>query len=107
MALLITPEYGAAQRFVSVLTDAPLPAAEPIDESRCGECRVCADLCPAGASAGRNWRVGMARPEIFDAFACRSWSQAREQEAGDGVPICGRCVAVCPYTQGYLKRAGA
>jgi epoxyqueuosine reductase len=107
MALLITPEFGAAQRFVSVLTDAPLPVGEPIDEGRCGECRVCTEKCPAGASTGRNWKLGMARAEVFDAFACREWSQERAQRTGDGIPICGRCVAVCPYTQGYLRRSGA
>ena len=106
-ALLITPEFGGAQRFASVLTDAPLPVGEPIDESRCGECRVCTDMCPSGASAGRNWRLGMQREELFDAFACCDWSRARGEKTGDGVPICGRCVAVCPHTQGYLKRAGA
>jgi epoxyqueuosine reductase QueG len=106
-ALLITPEFGGAQRFVSVLTDAPLPVGEAIDESRCGECRVCTDMCPSGASAGRNWRLGMRREELFDAFACREWSRGRAAKAGDGVPICGRCVAVCPHTQGYLKRSGA
>jgi len=107
MATCITPQYGAAQRFVSVLTDAPLPVGEPIDESRCTDCAVCVEKCPAGASRDRLWKVGMARDEIFDAFACRDWSRARAERTGDGIPICGRCIAVCPHTQGYLKRSGA
>jgi epoxyqueuosine reductase QueG len=37
-ALLVTTTFGAAVRLTSVLTDAPLVCAEPIDESRCGTC---------------------------------------------------------------------
>jgi len=105
-ALCITEQYGGAQRFVSVLTDAPLPVGEPIDESLCGECRACADVCPAGAATGENWRVGMPRQEIFDAFACRDWARGRAEREGDGVLVCGMCIVACPYTQGYLRRSG-
>ena len=105
-ALCITEQYGGAQRFGSVLTDAPLPAGEPIDESRCGECSACADICPASASAGRNWRLGMQRQDIFDAFACREWARGRAEREGDGILICGMCIAACPHTQSYLRRSG-
>ncbi|MDD2647454.1 MAG: hypothetical protein PHI27_02985 [Eubacteriales bacterium] len=35
-ALLVTKEFGGAVRLTSVLTDAPLEAAEPITEALCG-----------------------------------------------------------------------
>lgn len=48
--LAITPEYGARQRYVSVITDAPLqpsPLLEP--GSVCDQCRLCVRHCPAEA----------------------------------------------------------
>jgi epoxyqueuosine reductase QueG len=48
-ALLITKRYGAAIRLASVLTDADLDTAEPVEQSMCGDCRQCADHCPAKA----------------------------------------------------------
>ena len=43
--LLTTPDFGGAVRLCTVVTDAPLPTAEPILSSRCGSCRVCVDAC--------------------------------------------------------------
>ncbi|MBI5833383.1 MAG: hypothetical protein HZB16_13880 [Armatimonadetes bacterium] len=48
--LAITPEYGARQRFVTVITDAilePTPLLEP--GSVCDDCGLCVRLCPSGA----------------------------------------------------------
>ncbi|MDD4871536.1 MAG: hypothetical protein PHR77_13345, partial [Kiritimatiellae bacterium] len=48
--LAITPEYGARNRFVTVLTDAviePDPLVEP--GSICDKCMLCRDHCPAKA----------------------------------------------------------
>lgn len=41
--LLTTPDFGGAVRLCTVVTDAPLPTAEPVLSSRCGSCRVCVD----------------------------------------------------------------
>ena len=38
-ALLVSEQFGSAIRLNRVLTDAPLPTAVPIGESRCGDCR--------------------------------------------------------------------
>ena len=49
-ALAVTPEYGARQRFISVITDAalvPTPLLEP--GSVCDNCRLCVEHCPAEA----------------------------------------------------------
>jgi epoxyqueuosine reductase QueG len=48
--LSITPEYGARQRYVSVITDAvltPSPLLEP--GSVCDACMLCRKACPSGA----------------------------------------------------------
>lgn len=56
-ALVLTPDFGAWQRFVSILTDAPLrPSPMYAGPSLCrpAECgRACMRSCPTGALAGR------------------------------------------------------
>jgi epoxyqueuosine reductase QueG len=44
---LLTPEYGAQQRVIAIVTDAELPA-DPLHTGKdlCGDCRKCADACP-------------------------------------------------------------
>jgi epoxyqueuosine reductase len=103
-ALLVTPEFGSAVRIASVLTDAPLPAAAPVNESRCSVCRACALVCPAGAPSGEEWAPGVAREAFFDAFAC--FRAARELSAAQGIEatICGRCIVACPWTQRWLGK---
>jgi epoxyqueuosine reductase QueG len=107
-ALLVTREYGSMIRLSSILTDAPLDTAEPIDRSLCGECEVCKKACPAGAVSGRLWSVDLYRDEFFDAVKCRATAQERSRlgfgggDSHNGT-ICGRCIYVCPHTQGYLR----
>jgi ferredoxin len=46
----LTPEYGARQRFICVLTDRELPADALSDfDPKCSECRKCLSACPTGA----------------------------------------------------------
>ncbi len=103
-ALLVTEDYGTAVRLGSVLTYAPLPPDEPVTESGCGECANCVDVCPASAVNGATWTPGMARGDLYDARAC--FFAARDASAAIGIehPICGQCIAACPYTQAYLAR---
>jgi epoxyqueuosine reductase QueG len=103
-ALLVTPQYGSMVRISSILTDAPLQCAQPVNESRCGECMACADACPGGAVLGKNWDVRMEREMFYDAIKCRRTARARALQ-GFGVEIsqCGKCVEVCPYTRNYLE----
>ncbi len=104
-ALLVTPDYGTAVRLTSVYTDAPLEVGTPVNESNCGDCTECRDICPGKAVTGKNWSVGMAREELFDPFACRKAGSENAPEPD--VTICGRCIPVCPRTLRYLKRVGA
>jgi epoxyqueuosine reductase QueG len=104
-ALLVTKEYGSAIRITSVLTDAPLPVLKAVDESQCGDCMACVEACPGHAPSGRTWRAGLARGELFDAFACRRTAVQQAGRIGVSETICGRCISVCPWTRQYLKRA--
>jgi epoxyqueuosine reductase len=104
-ALLVSEQFGSAIRLNRVLTDAPLPTVTPISQSRCGDCRTCVDACPGLAAVGENWTRDKHRDEIFDASACRRAArQIAQQRTGISDTFCGICVAVCPWTQAYIKR---
>jgi len=103
-ALLVTERYGSALRLVSVLTDAELPTGTPADRSSCGDCKACVDICPARAPTGESWRAGMSRERLFDAFACQRWNRHLRESTNFRHPYCGKCVAICPWTQKYLSR---
>jgi len=104
-ALLVTPQYGSMVRISSILTDAPLQCAEPIDESRCGECMECTKACPGGAVSGRLWNVDTPREAFYDAIKCRKTARARAlQSFGVEISQCGKCIEVCPYTKRYLDQ---
>jgi epoxyqueuosine reductase len=104
-ALLITPEYGSAVRITSVLTDAELPAGTPKNDSDCGECHACVDICPGKAVTGLEWKAGISRELLYDPFKCREVAQ-RWQREREGITdnICGMCIAACPWTQKYLDK---
>lgn len=104
-ALLINPDYGAAVRWGTILTDAPLAVAAAPQPVQCGDCTVCRDVCPGQAPSGALWHEGMARGEFFDALACLRGMQQITAARGTASQVCGRCVANCPYTVGYLRRA--
>jgi len=102
-ALLVTERYGSMIRLSSILTDAPLETAVPINESKCGNCTVCTSACPAGAVSGKLWCVGLERKEFFDAVKCRKTARERSKLGfGGDATICGKCIEACPYTRRYL-----
>lgn len=106
-ALLVTPDFGPAVRWSSVLTDAPLETGTPVVESRCGDCTACVDICPGQACTGRNWRQGMLREAFWDPKACMAGMQRVSMARLGRSGICGMCIAACPYTQAYLQRVAA
>jgi epoxyqueuosine reductase len=104
--LLITKKYGSAIRLVTVLTDAPVTAGQPINESLCAHCTHCVDACPAKAHTGKNWEAGMPREAIVDVFACREKARSLSMKSfGEKVSVCGLCIVACPWTKKYLERA--
>ncbi|HSW57944.1 MAG TPA: hypothetical protein VLH15_06050 [Dehalococcoidales bacterium] len=102
-ALCITPGFGAAQRFTCVLTDAPLECGHPINQSGCGDCVVCQEICPSGAVSGHNWFAGLERDRFFDAAKCFNYIAEFRKTTGCADTTCGRCVKACPWTQKYLN----
>ncbi|MDR1217513.1 MAG: 4Fe-4S binding protein [Oscillospiraceae bacterium] len=105
-ALLVTEKYGSALRLGGILTDAPLPRSEPVNESRCGACMACTSACPAHAPTGALWHKGLARDAFFNAAACRKTAYERAVKyAGAEESICGKCIAVCPHTRRYVNGA--
>ena len=103
-ALCITPQYGAAQRFTSVLTDAPIDCARPINQSSCGDCQECRDICPAEAVSGQNWHLGLDRDQFFKALDCHHFIIEYGKTIGRTEVSCGRCIKACPWTQRYLSQ---
>ncbi len=102
-ALLVNDTYGTAVRYITVLTDAPLPVGTPVESCRCGSCTACVDACPAGAILGRVWEPSLNREAFFDASACYEEAARQGVKAGGRI-ICGICIAVCPHTKRYLAR---
>ena len=103
-ALLVTAEYGCAVRIATLFTDAPLEAAVPVTKSLCGSCTACVDACPAGALHGALWDGETKREELVDVARCEvKMREIMRESTGIDFDICGKCFAVCPYTQRWLK----
>ena len=104
-ALLVTKTFGSAIRITTVLTDAELPTSHPMNTELCGKCSSCVDNCPGHAPSGKNWQIGIRRDEFFNAFACqRSAFEISSKRIGIRETTCGICIAVCPWTQKYIKK---
>jgi epoxyqueuosine reductase len=91
--LLVSPEYGARIRLVTILTDFPLQCDQP-QEGSCGSCRECLSACPAGAIKESL--------KDFDPGTC--FEQLRCFRKRDNIAhyICGLCVKACPGKSSYL-----
>lgn len=93
--LFISSEYGPRVRLGSILTNMELPAGNSIMESKCGDCRLCVDRCPAMALTGNCWYEGCSRSHIVDAKACSDYMRTKFKHIGRGA-VCGICIRVCP-----------
>lgn len=95
-ALFIHKEFGPAVRLGTVLTNAPLKTEKPELKSHCGICDKCRKSCPAMAIEGKEWKPGLKRNEIFDAYSCSFYMKDAFHHIGRGV-VCGLCIINCPY----------
>lgn len=87
--LLVTPEYGCALMLGKVLTTAPFVTMHrPIAQPQCGDCAVCATVCPTSALLGQPWSITTTREEILTRKLCT---------------LCLKCMVCCPHTQQYAK----
>jgi len=93
--LLVTPEVGPRVRWVTVLTDAPLEAGNPLAD-QCGDCHRCVEACPPQAFTGRPFDPDEPREARFDVRRCQEYRIHLRDEIS-GVRTCGMCVYVCPY----------
>jgi len=84
--LLVNPSLGSRLRLVTVLTDMPLEAAEPLADG-CGTCRACVATCPATAIKERR--------EDFDHKACFEVLKDFQKRRLVSQYICGVCVKAC------------
>jgi len=87
--LLVTPQYGAQVRLVTILTGFPLDMPGPLknQEIDCGSCRACVKACPVKAI-----HTG---PQDFDRAACFAQTREFEKIRGISTRICGICVRAC------------
>ncbi len=89
--LLVTPQYGARVRLVTILTDMPLPPDSPSAGS-CGSCRDCLSTCPVGAIKENQ--------EDFDHIKCFEKLRQFRKFGYVGQYICGLCVKACKGPKG-------
>ena len=106
-ALFVSTEFGSAVRLSSLVTNAKLQCAAPVDDSRCGNCMACTDACPGKAISGKRWNVNTDRDDFFNPIDCRKAARAlAAKHINQEITLCGKCIWVCPYTQKYLHSAG-
>lgn len=101
-ANLLLPGKGSYFVLGSVVTDAPLPAAIPVEDG-CGPCARCLPACPTGA---------LVAPGVLDARRCLAHllqapgpfpAQFREA-LGDRLYGCDDCQEACPPNRGAERR---
>ncbi len=93
--LLITADRGPRVRWGTVLTDAPLSPGEAMPGKGCAECKLCVEICPAGAFSGKPFLPSEPREERMDTGKCYRWLLERKNTIGTST--CGLCVYVCPF----------
>jgi epoxyqueuosine reductase QueG len=99
--LLVTPQVGPRVRWISILTDAPLPATGGPTEEKCKSCTECIDICPVQAFTGRRFLAEEPRSARYDAARCSDYYKELATDAGSGV--CGLCLYVCPFGRKRAK----
>ena len=101
-ANLLLPGQGSWFVLGSVVTDAPLPVAQPLDDG-CGACVRCLDACPTAA---------IVAPGVVDARRCLAWlleapgvfPSEHRVALGDRIYGCDDCQEVCPPNRTAARR---
>lgn len=87
--VVLTPEFGPRQRWISVITELPLETGEPIDEGPCKKCGRCLKACPVNA---------ISFEEGTDVRKCWiHWTNTRKLGKA-----CGLCIKACPVGRDSL-----
>lgn len=95
--LLVTPQFGARVRLVTILTNLPLIPDTPLTEG-CADCMACIPTCPAGAIKEKQ--------EDFDHWRCYDQLKSFKKKANLGHFICGICVKACKEKRGGVLESG-
>lgn len=104
-SLLTTTKYGSAIRLSSIITDMDLETDTPITESKCGCCNKCVEICPGSVLTGNSWTTHSSREDLINAFKCRDVASLNAKKLlGIEMPLCGKCMAVCPFTEQYVRK---
>ena len=102
--LLLNRESGSTFFLGEILVDVPLPIDQE-EESHCGTCNSCIDVCPTQA---------ITAPYQLDARRCISYLTIENSEAipvefrramGNRVYGCDDCQLICPWNK-FAKRTG-
>ncbi len=101
--LFLSLENGPRVRLGTVLTDFPFSVQPSHPVCPCGDCRLCAEVCPAMAITGRTWEAEGKRDDILDARACSEYMKKAFQHIGRG-SVCGICMQVCPKGKPKQKK---
>ena len=98
--LLITEDFGPRVRLGTILTNLPIKSEkwdvgiEKI-ESKCGNCRLCVNSCPAKVIKGENWTINSMRDDLLDVDKCAKHMRTAYKDIGRG-SVCGLCIKACP-----------
>jgi len=108
-SLAITPQYGLRQRFISVITEAPLDADPMYDgPPLCDRCMACVEQCPVGAFDARasSLETVIIGGRTFeyakvDHWRC-AWSEQLSMIPEEGPQYFGQTVAMRPPADGDI-----
>jgi epoxyqueuosine reductase len=73
ICLLITPEFGLRVLWTTILTDAPLNAAQKFKYEDCSDCTDCVNICSASAFTGEPFDENEPREVRYDAKKCERY----------------------------------
>jgi epoxyqueuosine reductase QueG len=92
--LVLTPQFGARQRLITVLTDAELEPDKVLDQDpdRCRGCLACVKNCPAGAvKENEEWAVAIDGKKfiygVVDCEACAWMAEGYSSKLWAGAPF--------------------
>ena len=94
-AMFISDKFGIGIRLGTIITDAPLDTAVTLSDKSCGNCNICASVCPAMAITGENFDTKNPTASLIDRHICSEYMKNSFQKIGRGV-VCGICMVNCP-----------
>jgi len=104
---LLTPEYGAHQRQIVIITDAELTINEPYNGSKiCTECGNCSLKCPMNAYEERYFSINIGNKEVEYPLISRhrcDWAKRYSLNKDEGPALIGNKTHAEPPHAGELN----